>query len=128
MNLLLSLGTLTLALSFCGLSERLQGLTGSSNSGTNSPASNSSGPADAKAEKPKLTEAQQAIIDSGTEVTWDEQGISWTVPAGWKAMDVKKESFNYQSPDNAFLLVNISVMPHLMHTSIRATIISAVAL
>ena len=116
MNLLLSLGTLTLALSFCGLSERLQGLTGSSNSGTNSPASNSPGPADAKAEKPKLTEAQQAIIDSGTEVTWDEQGISWTVPAGWKAMDVKKESFNYQSPDNAFLLVNISVMPHLMHT------------
>ncbi|MEO6051037.1 MAG: hypothetical protein ABIP78_06865 [Pyrinomonadaceae bacterium] len=26
-------------------------------------------------------------------------------------MDVKKESFNYSSPDNAFLLVNISLMP-----------------
>ena len=111
MNLLLSLGALVVALSFCGLSERLQGLTGSSNSGANTPASNSSGPGAAKAEKPKLSAAQQSIADAATETTWDDQGISWKLPAGWKKMDVKKESFNYQSPDNAFLLVNISVMP-----------------
>ncbi len=110
MNLLLSLGTLVLALSFCGLSERLQGLTGSSNSGTTSPASNSSGSSTSKAEKPKLSGAQQSILDSATETSWDDQGLSWKLPAGWKKMDVKKESFNYQSPDNAFLLVNISVM------------------
>lgn len=36
--------------------------------------------------------------------------MSWKLPAGWKQMDVKKETFNYQSPDNAFLLVNISPM------------------
>ena len=30
---------------------------------------------------------------------------------GWSKMDVKKESFNYKSAENAFLLVNISVMP-----------------
>ena len=111
MNLLLSLGALVVALSFCGLSERLQGLTGSSNSGVNSPASNSPGPGAAKAEKPKLSAAQQSILDSATETAWADQGLAWKLPAGWKKMDVKKESFNYQSPDNAFLLVNISVMP-----------------
>ncbi|CAN5279924.1 hypothetical protein BH20ACI2_BH20ACI2_01490 [soil metagenome] len=87
------------------------GLTGSRNSATNSPTSNSSGSTTAKAEKPKLPGAQQSILDAATETSWDNQGISWKLPAGWKKMDIKKESFNYQSPDNAFLLVNISVMP-----------------
>jgi len=41
---------------------------------------------------------------------WDQQGISWKLPAGWKKMDVKKETFNYDTPDNAALLVNISLM------------------
>ena len=122
MNLLLSLGALFLALSFCGLSERLQGLSGSSNSGTNSPASNTSPKSAVKTEKPSLTASQQAIVDSATETAWDDQGLSWKLPAGWKKMDVKKESFNYQSPDNAFLLVNISVMPDSfpMDTSLNA--------
>jgi hypothetical protein len=111
MNLLQSLGALFLALSFCGLSERLQGLSGSSNSGTKSPASNTSSNSTTKTEKASLTASQQAIVDSATETAWADQGLSWKLPAGWKKMDVKKESFNYQSPDNAFLLVNISVMP-----------------
>lgn len=34
--------------------------------------------------------------------------MSWRLPAGWTKMDVSKTSFNYQSPDQAFLLVNIS--------------------
>ena len=111
MNLILSAGVLVAALSFCGLSERLKGLTDSSGSGSNSSTSNSSTPGSAKAEKPKLSVAQQSIVDAGSETPWDDQGLSWKLPAGWKKMDVKKESFNYQSPDNAFLLVNISVMP-----------------
>ena len=111
MNILLTAGVLVAALSLCGLSERLQGLTGSSNAEPSVPASNTSGMRSAKPEKPKLNAAQQSILDAGTETAWDDQGLSWKLPAGWRKMDVKKESFNYQSPDNAFLLVNISVMP-----------------
>src|SRR5258706_4298197 len=79
-----------------------------SNSNPNSTGSNSSSASSTSAEKPKLTPAQQAIIDGGTETKWDDQGLSWKLPAGWKKLDVSKESFNYQSPDNAVLLVNIS--------------------
>lgn len=111
MNLMLPIGALIAVFAFCGLSERLQGLTGSSNSGNGPAASNSGVSSGAKAEKPKLTAAQQSIVDTAVETAWNDQGISWKLPAGWKKMDVKKESFNYQSPDNAFLLVNISVMP-----------------
>lgn len=93
--------------SFCGLTEKLkqmQGGPGSSNTASNSKSTSTGG----SAEKPTLTAGQQAIMDSATETKWDEQGISWKLPTGWKKMDVKKETFNYQSPDNAFLLVNIS--------------------
>jgi hypothetical protein len=98
-------------LTFCGLSDRLKDLSGGGTNTGSSNSSSSSTSSSATAEEPKLTASQQAIIDGGTETKWDEQGLSWTLPAGWKKMDVRKESFNYQSPDNAFLLVNISVMP-----------------
>ena len=109
----ISLGIIIFALTFCGLTDKLKQLSGKSESNT---ASNSSSRANSSsssttAEKPKISGAQQAIIDGGTETKWDDQGLSWKLPSGWKKMDVKKESFNYQSPDNAFLLVNISVMP-----------------
>lgn len=114
MRSLLGFGLIFFAMSFCGLGERLKGLSGSGTNSSNSTAANTGAkPASPTggAEKPKMSAAQQEIIDSGSEVKWDEQGISWTLPKGWKKMDVKKETFNYQSPDNAFLLVNISVMP-----------------
>jgi hypothetical protein len=109
----LTLGLITFAMTFCGLSEKLKQISGGSNSTTNT-SSNSTGSASSSTsavEKPKLTSAQQAIIEGGKETKWDEQGISWKLPSGWSKMDVKKETFNYKSPDNAFLLVNISVMP-----------------
>lgn len=62
-------------------------------------------------DKPTLTSEQQSITDSGEKMTWDDQGISWTLPKGWKKMDVKKESLNYGSPDTGFLIGTISVMP-----------------
>ena len=99
-----------LVFSFCGLTEKLkqmQGGAGNSNVSTNSSKTTGS---TGTAEKPVLTTSQQAIVDGGTETKWDEQGISWKLPSGWKKMDVKKETFNFQSPDNAFLLVNISSM------------------
>jgi len=111
MKSVLSLGVMLFALSFCNLGDKLKQLSGSADSNTNSPGN--SGPktaATGDAEKPKLTAAQQTISDSAAEIKWNEQGISWKLPSGWKKMDVKKETFNYQSPDNAFLLVNISMM------------------
>jgi hypothetical protein len=110
MRSLLALGPIFWALTFCGLGDRLKGLT-ESGSNTNGGPTTSNSSSTSGAEKPKLTSAQQSIQDGGTETKWDDQGLSWKLPAGWKKMDVKKESFNYSSPDNAFLLVNISVMP-----------------
>lgn len=115
MKSLLTLGMITFALTFCGLGEKLKGLTGSGGSNTNTTTtganSSSTSSSSSTAEKAKPSSAQQSIIDGGTETKWDDQGLSWKLPAGWKKMDVKKEMFNYQSSDNAFLLVNISVMP-----------------
>ncbi len=114
MKSLVTLGIISFAMTFCGLGERLKSMTGSGNSSSNTVAnstSNTSSTSSASTEKAKLSSAQQVAIDGGTETKWDDQGISWTLPKGWKKMDVKKESFNYQGPDNSFLLVNISVMP-----------------
>jgi len=108
MKAILTISAMFFVFSFCGLTEKLKQMTGnSSNSSSNSTKTSSTG---GTAEKAKLTPAQQAIQDGATETKWDDQGISWKLPSGWKKMDVKKETFNYQSPDNAFLLVNISLL------------------
>ena len=117
MKSLLAFGVLSFALTFCGLQDKLKSLSGgsntnsntaSSNSNSSSPASSNSGAPTAEKAKPSVT--QQSVIDGGTETKWDDQGLSWKLPAGWKKMSATKESFNYSSPDNAFLLVNISTL------------------
>ena len=109
MKSLLLVGSIFFALSFCGLSEKLKGLSGGTNtSNSNTTSSNSSTSSTTSAEKAKPTAAQQSIIDGGTEMKWDDQGISWRLPAGWKKTMVNKTMFNYTSGDNAFLIVNIS--------------------
>ena len=128
MRSLLTLGLITFALTFCGLGERLNGLTGGSTSNTNS--AGTSGPKsgnEPEAEKPTLTASQRSIQDSASEVKWDEQNISFKLPSGWPKMDVKKESFNYGSPANGFLIASISVMPDSFpsDSSIKATYDSA---
>lgn len=130
MKSLLTLGLISFALTFCGLGDRLKQLTGApgSNSSTASGNTNSSSNSATKSsstdtvEKPKLTAEQQAILDAGVETKWDDQGITWRLPKGWSKMDVKKETFNYKSADNAFLLVNISIMPDTfpMDVSLKA--------
>lgn len=109
MKSLITLGFLFVAMNFCGLSEKLSALKGGTNSSSNS--SSTSKTSSSSIEKPQLTPAQQSIEDSSTETKWDEQGLTWKLPAGWKKQDVKKLNFNYASPDNAFFLVNISEMP-----------------
>lgn len=121
MKTLATLGFIFFAMSFCGLQERLQGLSGNSSTSSNTSANTSARTA-AKADKAAPTASQQSIIDAGTETKWDDQGLSWRLPSGWTKMDVKKESFNYRSPDMAFLLVNISILPDQfpMETSLDA--------
>jgi len=108
---LLSFAVLAFALAFCNLGERLKQLSGGNGSATNSSTNSSNKTApESSGEKPNLTPAQQSIANSANEVKWEDQGVTWRLPNGWKKMEVKKETFNYSSPDNAFLLVNISPM------------------
>lgn len=130
MKSILTLGLLTFALTFCGLGDKLKGLSGG---GTNSSSSNSSSKSSSSksmstsdsgdAEKPTPTAAQQAIMDGGTEVTWEQQGISWKLPDTFKKQQVMKESFNYGAPGVGFLIASISVMPDSFpsETSLEAT-------
>jgi len=112
MNSFFAVGALALVMAFCGIGDRLKQMTGSS--GNSSSASNTATGTKTSSggsfEKPTLSSAQQVIQDSAQEISWTEQGISWKLPAAWKKMDVKKETFNYSGPDNAALLVNISPM------------------
>lgn len=128
MRSLLTLGLITFALTFCGLGDRLKGLAGGSSSNSNSAStSGTNSGSEIDAEKPSLTASQQSIQDSSTEVKWDDQNISFKLPSGWPKMDVKKESFNYGSPANGFLIASISVMPDSFpsDSSIKATYDSA---
>ncbi|HJS52806.1 MAG TPA: hypothetical protein VJ781_12970 [Pyrinomonadaceae bacterium] len=127
---ILSIGIVLFALTFCGLGERLRQVGSSNSNGTTSNSTTRSTGGDSDAEKPSLTGAQQAIQDSATEVKWPEQGISWKLPAGWPKMNVMKESFNYGSPANGFLIASISTMPDSFPSdiSIKATYDSALEL
>ncbi len=128
MKSLLSIGLIAFALTFCNLGERLKQLSGSGAGNSNtSTGSTKTSASEGDVEKPELTSSQQAIADGGTEVKWDDQGISWKLPAAWKKMSVMKESFNYGSPDNAFLIASISVMSDSFPSdvSLKATYESA---
>ena len=122
MKSILGLGVLAFALAFCGLGDRLKQMQGGSgNSGTASNSSGTSSSTDApKADKAEMTAAQRSIADGGTEVKWDDQGISWKVPPSWKKMDVKKESLNYGNVAEGFLIASISVMPDSFPSDISA--------
>jgi hypothetical protein len=130
MKSLLALAVLSFALAFCGLGDKIKQLSGggtpaNSNSQTSGPKSPTGGDT---AEKATPTSEQQAIADGGEKTSWDDQGMSWMLPKGWKKMTATKASFNYSSPDLAFLLVNISDMPSNFpaETSLKATYESSV--
>lgn len=122
------LGLLVLVLAFCGLGDRLKEISGGSNTSSNTAtAPEKDKKDDVEVEKATLNGAQQAIKDGGTEVKWDDQNISFTVPGSWKKMNVSKQSFNYGSPDNAFLIATISDLPSSVpaDVSLKATYESA---
>jgi hypothetical protein len=111
MKSFLSLGMLMFAITFCGLGDKLKNLSSSGGgNATNSSSNGASATSSGSSETPDVTPAQKSIQDSSSEVKWDAQGISWKLPSGWPKMDVGKESLNYGSPANGFLIASISVM------------------
>jgi hypothetical protein len=107
MKNIFGLAVLAFALSLCNLTGKKADLN--ANSGTGGTA----------VDKPHPTEAQQQALAGGQTATWDQQGISWTLPKGWNKMDVDSKQFNYGAPGNtAFLIGSISPMSAAFPTDI----------
>ena len=101
----------------CNLMGRKGSNTNSSSSSGTSTTTNGE-----PVEKANPTAAQQAAIANGQTVTWDQQGITWTLPAGWRKIEQRNESFSFGG-GGAFLTVSVSIMPQmadLTDTSIKA--------
>ncbi len=118
MKSLLAFGVLFFALSFCGITDKITKQlkdSGSTSDSTTKPDADStettSNDSGSGVEKATLSSSQQSIVDGGSEVKWDKQGMSWTVPSGWNKMSVAKTMVNYGSPSVGFLIGTISVMP-----------------
>lgn len=115
MKILVSIGLFMFALSFCNLTERFSGSKelGSTSDNTAAPSNSTNAAPDKKTsdesevEKASLTGEQSALL-TGDPLKWDEQGLSWKLPKGWKKLSQERNSLNYGSPDNAFLIVTIS--------------------
>jgi len=98
---------LGLALSLCNLMNKSKnsGTSGSNGSGTSS--------AGGTVEKAEPTAAQTAALAGGQNIKWDQQGMSWTVPAKWTQTSNEDKSFGWRSPGGdqaANLIVSISAM------------------
>ena len=100
---------LVLVVAACNLTDKFK-KTGSSNSNSSSTSGNPTKIGDDPVEQPNPTAAQTAALANGQSVKWDQQGITWTLPANWKKQSATNEMFNYGSGDGAFLIVNISPM------------------
>lgn len=120
LSLLLVLG---IALSLCGLTDRLK--KGASNSSDSNKSSSTASDNDAPAERPVPTAAQAAALSGGQTVSWNQQAMSWTVPANWKQASQESRELVWRSPgssDAANLIVSISAMDESFPTdaSIKA--------
>ena len=106
---------LGLALTLCNLTGKFKKADNSNGSGTSSGTSSgsSSSSGSGGAEKAQPTAGQTAALAGGQTVSWDQQGISWTLPPNWKKDTDEAKSFGWSSPggfDAAHLIVNISPM------------------
>lgn len=107
-----------IALSLCGLTSKLRDATKTTGSNSNSSSGTDSG--GAAVEHPAPTAAQIAAIAGGQQISWDQQGMSWTVPQSWKELERDSKSFLWHSAggDAASLNVNISTMDESFPTDI----------
>jgi hypothetical protein len=112
--LLLVLGV---ALSLCNLTNKLKE-AGSGSASKSDPAA-----ASGEVERPVPTADQIAALAGGQEVSWDRQGMSWTLPPSWKETTNETLSFVWSAPrSSANLIVSISPMDESFptDTSIQA--------
>lgn len=112
MKHILILVSIGLALSLCNLSNKLKGSKANSNSSSSS-SSSSSDTGGAVAEHGTPTAAQTAALAGGTEVKWEQQGMTFTVPAKWTESSKESKQLLWRSPggfDAASLIVSISPM------------------
>lgn len=116
MKQLTLIAVMVLCVAACNLSSKLKS---GNNSNSSSPSSSdkSGKIGDEPVETPNPTAAQTAALANGQEVKWDQQGITWTLPANWKKQDVRTETLSYGG-DGAFLSVNISTMADSFPTEI----------
>jgi hypothetical protein len=113
------IAALVLLVAACNLSSKLK----TNNNSNSSSSSESTSTGGEQVEQPNPTAAQISTLANGQTVKWDQQGITWTLPARWKKQSVSTEGFNYGSGDGAFLIVAVSVMPQmekLTEVSIKA--------
>jgi len=114
MRSLTTIGVLIFALNFCGLSDRIKQIAGTgdapANNSQTSPAQPGQELKPPPAEKASLTPEQESLVESAPETAWEDQGIVWRLPAGWKKTEMKKETAIFSSPDGAFLIPTISLM------------------
>lgn len=111
MKILLSIGLFMFALSFCNITEKFTGEK-SFKPTDDTPETNSTEPigeTDTEVEKAELTSEQDKLLD-GETVKWEEQGLSWRLPKGWRKISKTRNMLNYGSRDNAFLIASISAM------------------
>lgn len=116
MKQLTLIAVMVLLVAACNLSSKLK--SGNNSNSSSSPSSDKSGKiGDEPVETPNPTAAQTAALANGQEVKWDQQGITWTLPANWKKQDVRTDTLSYGG-DGAFLSVNISTMADSFPTEI----------
>src|SRR5258706_15959931 len=99
---------LGLAISLCNLTDKLK-----SSNNSNSGSSPTSGGDSIKAEKAQPTAAQTAALAGGQPLSWDQQGMSWSLPPKWTKVSDEKNSLLARSPggsDAANLIISISPM------------------
>ncbi len=107
---------LGLVLSFCNLGDKLK--TADKSTGSDKSASSDTG---SDAEKATPTAAQTQALAGGTTANWENQGMSWTVPANWKEASKEGKQLLWRSPgggDAANLIVSISPMDESFPTDI----------
>jgi len=107
---------LGLVLSLCNLGDKLK--TGDKSTGSGKSASSDTG---GDAEKATPTAAQTQALAGGATATWENQGMSWTVPPNWKEYSKESKSLLWRSPgggDAANLIVSISPMDESFPTDV----------
>ncbi|MFS8085536.1 MAG: hypothetical protein ACMG6H_07885 [Acidobacteriota bacterium] len=102
MKHVLLIAALVFVVAACNLSSKLKGTNNSNSSSSSSNGSETIG--GEQVEKANPTAAQTATLEGGQTVKWDQQGITWTLPANWKKQEVRNESLSYGG-NGAFLTV-----------------------